>query len=497
MSTNQAALRTHRRGSIMRRTHAFSGSGALAIRAGGVALMFLAALATSTTPARAQVADVTVQPVDIRIRAGETTEVLASAFDRNGNLVSGVEFSWRSSDPSIVTVESDPSIPELAILRGIGPGLALIELRVGNLTRSIPVLVQGERQPAQPRPVVPAVPTLADTVMAGGVENRARNLAARIRAFPFGIAPSCASGAFVGRGGLLITTYRAIRGANRLEVEVAGRTIGDVQVAHYDARRDIAILRVGAADQLDSLPLASDVVDDQIVWAFGYADCGPLTSRRMRVASWENRPTGLLRLTTPLSATEQGTALVTQTGDFAGIALGDATAVPGPVTSDLLNQARTNLRLNALLSTEDVGRRENHLFGSLAISSGVAGTIARVRPLEAWQWPETQQQGLTPYTYSGPVGRYTVELVQNGQVVQSTTAVVRSGMIENVALAVPVAAQPQLAVPQQKGGGFPWPIAVLGVAGAGAAAFFLTQSKQDSIPNGGGPGSITIRVPNP
>lgn len=461
----------------------------------------------------AQVADVQVQPVDIRVRVGETAEVLASAFDRQGNLISGVTFSWTSSDPSVVTVQVDAAIPELAILTGVSAGLALIELRVGNLTRSIPVLVQGPAQPAQPTPVqpTPVQPALPDTVMAAGVGDRARNLAVRVRGFPFGVAPSCASGALVGGQGLVVTTYRAIRGATRIEVEIGGQSAGEVMVAHYDAGRDLAVLAVPTARPGDSLPLANDVADDQVVWSFGFPDCGAITEKRMRVAAWEARPGGQLDLTRSLTDQEQGAALITQAGLLAGLARGDRTAVPAPQLAQFVQQARDNARLQALLTPEDVGRRENHLFGSLAISSGVAGTVARVRPLEPWQWPETRQQGQTPFTFSGPTGRYTVELLQAGQVVQSATAVVQAGQVVDVALAAPVAAaQPAQPVAQPAqaggGGGFPWPIAVLGVAGAGAAAFFLTQKKE---PGGTGtngtdgtngtpqPGSITIRVPNP
>lgn len=463
-------------------------------------------LAGIAAPLEAQVADVQVQPVDIRVRVGETAEVLASAFDRQGNLVSGVTFSWSSSDPSVITVEVDQAIPELAILTGVSAGLALIELRVGNLTRSIPVLVQGPTQPAQPTPAqpTPVQPALPDTVMAAGVGDRARNLAVRVRGFPFGVAPNCASGAFVGGQGLVLTTYRAIRGATRIEVEFGGRAAGDVLVAHYDRGRDLAVLLVPVTQPGDSLLVANDVVDDQVVWSFGFPDCGAITGKRMRVAAWEQRPSGHLNLTRSLTAAEQGAGLVTQTGLLAGLARGDQTAVPAPQLTQFVQQARDNARLQALLTPEDVGRRENHLFGSLAISSGVAGTMARVRPLEPWQWPETQQQGQTPFTFSGPTGRYTVELLQAGQVVQSATAVVQAGQVVDLALAAPVAAAQPVAAPAQAGGGggFPWPIAVLGVAGAGAVAFFLTQKKEDGTttpppPPPSEPGSITIRVPNP
>ncbi|MFQ6045883.1 MAG: hypothetical protein ACE5PT_05915, partial [Gemmatimonadales bacterium] len=248
-------------------------------------------LAGIAAPLEAQVADVQVQPVDIRVRVGETAEVLASAFDRQGNLVSGVTFSWSSSDPSVVTVEVDQAIPELAILTGVSAGLALIELRVGNLTRSIPVLVQGPTQPAQPTPAqpTPVQPALPDTVMAAGVGDRARNLAVRVRGFPFGVAPNCASGAFVGGQGLVLTTYRAIRGATRIEVEFGGRAAGDVLVAHYDRGRDLAVLLVPVTQPGDSLLVANDVVDDQVVWSFGFPDCGAITGKRMRVAAWEQR----------------------------------------------------------------------------------------------------------------------------------------------------------------------------------------------------------------
>lgn len=466
----------------------------------------------------AQVATIDVQPASLpNLPAGEQREVLALARDARGQDIFDATFRWTTSDPAVVRVEADATVPGLAIVTGIAAGVATIEVRAGNVTKAIAVNVVGQ---AQPTPVQPqARPELPDTVMAPGVADRAANLAARVRAFPFQTAPLCGSGFFVTGDGLLLTTYRAIRGADRLEIELEGQTVSNVQVAAYSTANDLAVLRLPGVSKADSLTPASGVVEETVVWAFGYPDCGSLTRTRLRVQG-EQRVEGrsIVRLSDALTTAERGAPLLTQQGQVMAVAAGDATAVPAPQVADLLAQARTNVRLRALLSAQDVGRRENHLFGSLAISSGVAGTAARIRPLESWHWPELATEGATPFTFTGPAGRYRIELLQDGQVRSTSEAVVRAGEVDPVALQLPVAAgpppaqQPPPQVAAGGGGGFPVALVVLGLAGAGAGAYFLLAGGDGGCPEGttgtppnctpisngnGEPGSITISVPNP
>lgn len=481
--------------------------------------MGLCLAALAGTPAGAQVTSVDVIPASVTIPVGARAELLASAYDARGGLVQDAQYRWTSSDPTIARVEPEPALPSVAYVIGVAVGVTTVEVRVGTVTKAVAVVVQGPQPvPQPPPPVVPQrQPDLPDTVMAAGVESRAMAAAARVRAFPFQSAPSCAS-AFVVGGGLVLTTYRAIRGADRVELEWAGRTLSEVQVAAYSVPNDLAVLRVTGPASTDSLPLASRVVDQQVVWAFGHPNCGAAESQRLRI-SGHAAGTASVRLSSSLPATFRGAPLVTQQGQVVAVAAADASAIAAPVAQDVTSEARTNLRLRALLTPDQVGRRENHLYGSLAITSGVAGTVARVTPLEAWQWAEAAAEGATPFTFTGPMGRYRIELVQNGQVRATTEAAVRPGELQPVTLTLPVAqapgpapARPVAQASAGGGGGFPVALVVLGVAAAGAGGYFLLakgdETSSETCPSGttGTPpnctpitsgGSVRIRVPNP
>ncbi|NIM49837.1 MAG: hypothetical protein GTN62_06210 [Gemmatimonadales bacterium] len=106
--------------------------------------MVLAVLAAVTPlPAAAQnVAELDVNPRDVRLGVGERKEVLAVAYDSDGDIMS-VTFQWATTNPQVVQVEEDPSLPGVAYLRGIGPGTAQVEVRAGTQTRQVSVQVTG------------------------------------------------------------------------------------------------------------------------------------------------------------------------------------------------------------------------------------------------------------------------------------------------------------------------------------------------------------------
>ncbi len=88
-----------------------------------------------------QVAEVQVAPVTVTLAVGERKELLASAYDSRGDNIATARFTWSSSSPGVVRVEEDPSVPGIAALIGIGPGLANVEVRVGNRRASAAVQV--------------------------------------------------------------------------------------------------------------------------------------------------------------------------------------------------------------------------------------------------------------------------------------------------------------------------------------------------------------------
>ena len=99
------------------------------------------------------------------------------------------------------------------------------------------------------------------------------------------VPPACATSAFVSRSGLLLTTYKAIRGADRVQVELSGgRQVSDeVRVAAYDVSTDLAVLQVPTI-RSDSLGLTTSVSGGQAVWGFGFAMCTATAGRDVQLS---------------------------------------------------------------------------------------------------------------------------------------------------------------------------------------------------------------------
>jgi hypothetical protein len=73
------------------------------------------------------VASVQIQPSELQVQVGQTTQAFVQAYDRAGNaLISVTTFTWRSDKPNIATVDST------GLVSGLAPGVAMITARYGR-----------------------------------------------------------------------------------------------------------------------------------------------------------------------------------------------------------------------------------------------------------------------------------------------------------------------------------------------------------------------------
>jgi hypothetical protein len=326
-------------------------------------------------------------------------------------------------------------------------------------------------------PIVVDEVALAPDELPPDVEAAARARIARFTVTRYSTDPTCGTGFLVSGDGLLLTTYAAIRGAEELEVTLPDgtRMSEDVGIAAWDTRRNVAFLKLPVPNA-DSLLLTTDVSDGQWGWSLSHPQCSAVSVARVQVAQWLNRPAGLLELSDSLAAGEQGGPIISQSGAVIGVAAGGLTAVPADHVTLGLSDARNNVETDRLTALRDVASRENHLFGSVRIQSTLTSAIARVSPLENWQWPETVASGPVPFMFSGPVGRYRLELEAEGATAHEAEFQIDPGVLKEVN-------EPQIVA--QGGRKFPWPIALLGAAGAAVAGVLAFSGGGDDGGNGG------------
>jgi hypothetical protein len=210
---------------------------------------------------------------------------------------------------------------------------------------------------------------------------------------------------------------------------------------------------------------------------------------RLQLTAPETPAPGLIQLSDSLENSDQGGPLITHEGGVIGLAVGPHRAVPADRLARNLEIARRNVREDRLLALETVAERENHRYGSVMIQSSLDNAIAHVTPLEEWHWPETEVSGMVPLTYTGPAGRYQLDLQAAGNEVHQAEFVVDPGVFKQIS-------EPQVAAVDPSGGGFPWPIALLGAAGAAVAGVLVLGGGSDSGPDAvTGPGTITVVLP--
>src|SRR5712691_120031 len=88
------------------------------------------------------VAEVQVAPPSVTLKVGERTGLLATAFDRAGNVIPTVRFLWSSNNVAVARVDNDGTVTS------VGGGIALIEARVGSRKGQAAVQVLGAPAPA-------------------------------------------------------------------------------------------------------------------------------------------------------------------------------------------------------------------------------------------------------------------------------------------------------------------------------------------------------------
>src|SRR5438128_8670649 len=90
------------------------------------------------------VAEVQVAPPSITVKVGERAGLLATAFDRVGNVIPTVRVLWSSNNVQVARVDNSGTVT------GIANGVAIIEAHVGSRRGSAAVQVVGGPAAAPP-----------------------------------------------------------------------------------------------------------------------------------------------------------------------------------------------------------------------------------------------------------------------------------------------------------------------------------------------------------
>jgi len=114
---------------------------------------FIFALACSVPGATAaqNVAEVQVAPPTVTLRVGERSGLLATAFDRIGNVIPTVRIIWSSNNINVAKVDNNGTVT------GVANGVAIVEARAGARRGQAAVQVTGGATAAPP-PAPPAAP---------------------------------------------------------------------------------------------------------------------------------------------------------------------------------------------------------------------------------------------------------------------------------------------------------------------------------------------------
>src|SRR6266576_936100 len=121
----------------------------------GRGLIAVLALVIPGAAAAQNVAEVQVAPPSVTIRVGERSGLLATAFDRIGNVIPTVRIIWSSKNVNVAKVDNNGTVT------GVGNGVAIIEARVGARGGQAAVQVtggSGATQPPPPPTTPPAAP---------------------------------------------------------------------------------------------------------------------------------------------------------------------------------------------------------------------------------------------------------------------------------------------------------------------------------------------------
>src|SRR5213594_2368885 len=89
------------------------------------------------------VAEVQVAPPSVTMKVGERSGLLATAFDRVGNVIPTVRIAWSSNNVAVAKVDNNGTVT------GIASGVVIISARSGTRSGTAAVQVVGGPPPAQ------------------------------------------------------------------------------------------------------------------------------------------------------------------------------------------------------------------------------------------------------------------------------------------------------------------------------------------------------------
>jgi len=402
-----------------------------------------------------------------------------------------------------VRLAPSPTNPTV-LVRGVGlvtagPGIALeagtYELEV-NASGFLPLRLTREALPGVTIELSFTMTSAAAAAasLAADVRTRVDRSVVPLTITRFGVTTAaCAVGATASGGRLVLTSYSAVRGADAI---TSGAAVGDaVRIAAYDKAANLAVLVVPSANA-DTVPLATNLVDGQALYALGLADCRTVRESRVLLNSWPGRPTGaaLVLSAAPGDAAggTPGSVLVDYQGNIGGVWVGGPAAVSAPAVAALLSRARVNVAGGSLQTPQAVAVAENHRYGQVIIAADVEGATIAVTPLEAWHWEGLAATSNAPLTFNAPAGRYRVVASAPNIAPRTQEITVRAGERTRAAISLrSVAGGPAQPAASPRKGLPKWVwIAGLGVGAVAAAAL--------GGGGGGGPGSgIDISFPNP
>jgi len=107
-------------------------------------ILLLTALAYPGAATAQNIAEVQVAPPSVTIKIGERSGLLATAFDRVGNVIPTVRVIWSSNNVAVAKVDNNGTVT------GVGGGVAIVEARAGTRKGQAAVQVVGAPAPAPP-----------------------------------------------------------------------------------------------------------------------------------------------------------------------------------------------------------------------------------------------------------------------------------------------------------------------------------------------------------
>ena len=112
----------------------------------------------------ANVSEVQVAPPSVTLKIGERTGLLATAFDRIGNVIPTARITWASNNVQVARVDNNGTVT------GVAPGVTIIEARSGTRKGQSAVQVMGAAgAPATAsQSTPPASPAGSETAAAAG-----------------------------------------------------------------------------------------------------------------------------------------------------------------------------------------------------------------------------------------------------------------------------------------------------------------------------------------